>query len=950
MKSSYTFYYVNLLFGALLLALTGFALPTGASAFTMNLAEAWADESEPPAEPATSLSVDCDDTPLLPGVPCVLTFGASALPDIQYAGLELQYDTARLAFLQERPGPVFDGNAVTIARHLPSGRLGVSISSTDGERPADGDILYMDFIIRDGAPAGPASFSVEYLEFTDSDGSPLPAPLPDAVGIDIPPYLSDAGITGPGPVTIARGSELQFGFRLAASGVTADDLSDPERLTAEMVIIDAGVWDGSAPFPDPAAFDQIVPLSYTGTSGGQFRFEAPFPPEQPVGSWLVTGRFRLDDHPELLAGYDSDGGGLWDAETFTAVEVTVTTPRVTVSEWTFDGEQWTADTGLFTNLQPGAPAEVSLFGARFSGWTTGSSGRAPNSNSWQQEDTGGTGDSDDSGDNGDTVDSGDGDNGSDGGGDDNGNGGPDTGNGDSSDAPAPNDKYWEARLATTGYGELTLQFRMNGSGTGPRDFRLYYGLNGGAADGSAGWQPIPDGDFQAGTSWTLYTMNLPADAADAPELLLRWVRIGNTSIAGNDIGPTGTNRLDEVRITGVPLDTEEMFVWPGSTSGMGTVTEADVLNLAFYWMSTGPERIPQRINWAPQPVVRWVPEIAAHADTDGDGLVGYRDLLAIGRNFGQTVASGPQKIALTTILTKSLPVLPAQETVHVVLRSDQAVPLLGISTRFSLDQLPSDAWELVSFDPGDWASEWQAQDRLIRFHHGRAPETIRKSILLDETAQGIQDKTISAGYGSQYSGKNGTKYSDISDTQSSEWNTQYSDQTNTQHSGWSAAWAHAGAVVAVPATELVTLTIRARTDWETAPVLRLQRASLSTPEGLDLHPDTERWELIRQDLPVDADPGRDLYRDIPLTTRLHANYPNPFNPSTILSFDLHESGRVRVSIYDALGRRIAILTDTRMDAGRHELTWDAARLASGMYLVRLETGHTTQTRQVMLLK
>ncbi|TVQ71837.1 MAG: T9SS C-terminal target domain-containing protein [Balneolaceae bacterium] len=950
MKSIYRFFYVYLLLGAVLLAKPEHAFPYITAAGET---------------PATSLSVHCGASLLLPGVPCELTLQASDLPDIQYAGLELRYDTARLTFLQERPGPVFDGNAVTIARHLPNGRLGVSVSSTAGEIQADGDILYMDFVIRDGAPAGTASFSVEVLEFTDSDGSPLPAPLPETTGIDVPPYLSDAGITGPGPVTIARGSELQFSFRLAASGVTADDLSDPERFTAEMAIIDATAWDGSAPFPDPASFDRTVPLSYTGTSGGQFRFEAPFPPEQPVGSWLVTGRFRLDDQPVLIAGYGSDGGGVWDPETFTAVEVTVTTPRVTVAGWTFDGEQWTADTGLFTNMQAGNQAEVSLTGARFSGWTTGSSGRAPNSNNWQQEDNG---------DNGDNGNNGDGDNGSDGGGDENGNGDGDSnseneseiGNSDNG-SPVVHDKYWQARLSTGGYHELTLQFRMNGSGTGPRDFRLYYSLDGGTSDGLAGWQPVPDGDFQAGTSWTLFTMNLPADAADAPELLLRWVRIGNTSIAGNDIGPTGTNRLDEVRITGVPLDTEEMFVWPGSTTGEGTVTEADVLNLALYWMSTGPERIPRRINWAPQPVVRWVPETAAHADTDGDGRVGYRDLLAIGRNFGQDVEPVPQKIASSTILSKTLPVLSAQETVRVVLQAGPPVPLLGISARFSLDQLPPDAWELVEFAPGNWAADWQAHDRLIRFHHGRTPETVRKAVPQDDNAQGRHDKTASASYGSQNGGlsdtqdneqsdaqnneRSDTQNNRRSDAQNNEWTDAQNDQwSDTQNSSWSAAWAHTGAAAPVPATELVTLIIRARTDWDAAPVLHLHRASLSAPEGLDLQPDTESWELIRQDRPVDAEPGHDPSREIPLTTRLHANYPNPFNPSTILSFDLHESGQVRVSIYDALGRRIAILTDTRMDAGRHELTWDAARLASGMYLVRLETRHTTQTRQVMLLK
>ena len=916
--------------------------------------------------PATSLEVMCDDNPLLPGVPCVLTFEASALPDIQYAGLELRYDAARLTFLQERTGPVFGGDAVTIARHLPNGRIGVSVSSTAGERPADGDILYMDFVIRDGAPDGAAVFAVEYLEVTDRDGSLLPAPLPDAVDITIPPYLSDAGITGPGPVSIARGSELMFRFRLAASGVAAGDLADPERFNGSMAIIDAASWDGSAPLPGAEAFDRIVPLVYTGTSGGQFRFQAPFPQEQAVGSWRVVAFFRLDDHPELVAGYGSDGGGLWDGQGFTAVEVTVTTPRVTVAEWTFDGELWAADTGLYTNLQPDMPAEVSLFGARFSGWTTGSPGRAPNSNNWQQESNGDNGDgSNGSNGGGDEGENGDGNNGGgsgdggapDGGDGDNGN----NGDGDPSSSTV-HDKYWQAQLSTGGYHELTLQFRMNGSGTGPRDFRLYYstdvgdgmgsgdgmeGGDGGATDGSGSWHPVPEGDFQAGTSWTLFTMNLPADAADVPELLLRWVRISNTSIAGNEIGPTGTNRLDEVQITGVPLETEEMFVWPGNTRGEGTVTEADVLKLALYWMSTGPERVPRSITWAPQPVVRWVPESAAHADTDGDGRVGYRDLLAIGRNFGQTVDSGPQKVAAKTtktasaipvqhdpsLLSKSLPVLSAQETVRVVLQSGLPVSLLGISARFSLDQLPPDAWELVEFAPGDWANDWLTRDRLIRFHQGRTPETVQKAGHQDENAQGNHDKTVLASDGTQ-SGKKSNK--------------QINTQTNSQTNKWSAAWAYTGPVAPVQATELVTLIIRARTDWDIAPVLHLQRASLSTPDSLDGKPDTGSWELIRQDRSVDT--GRDPAGDIPLATRLHANYPNPFNPSTTLSYDLHIAGEVRVSVYDALGRRIAILTDTRMNAGRHELTWEASRLASGMYLVRLETPHTTQTRQIMLVK
>lgn len=166
-------------------------------------------------------------------------------------------------------------------------------------------------------------------------------------------------------------------------------------------------------------------------------------------------------------------------------------------------------------------------------------------------------------------------------------------------------------------------------------------------------------------------------------------------------------------------------------------------------------------------------------------------------------------------------------------------------------------------------------------------------------------------------------------------------------STWSAAWVHTGSVQPVDGEELAMVVIRAVTDWESAPQLRLHRVSLSTHKQV-MDPDVGGWELIRQIEP--ADRGGDHRDELPQTTQLYSGYPNPFNPATTLSFDLHEPGPVRLSIYDTLGRRIATLIDHRLDAGRHKLTWDAAHMASGMYLVRLETGHTAQTRQVMLLK
>ncbi len=90
--------------------------------------------------------------------------------------------------------------------------------------------------------------------------------------------------------------------------------------------------------------------------------------------------------------------------------------------------------------------------------------------------------------------------------------------------------------------------------------------------------------------------------------------------------------------------------------------------------------------------------------------------------------------------------------------------------------------------------------------------------------------------------------------------------------------------------------------------------------------------------------------NVPEAVALHQNYPNPFNPVTSLSFDLVESGMARLTIHDVLGRHVATLADGDLQAGRHQVSWDASRYASGVYIVRLETAHVTLSRRIMLVK
>lgn len=89
---------------------------------------------------------------------------------------------------------------------------------------------------------------------------------------------------------------------------------------------------------------------------------------------------------------------------------------------------------------------------------------------------------------------------------------------------------------------------------------------------------------------------------------------------------------------------------------------------------------------------------------------------------------------------------------------------------------------------------------------------------------------------------------------------------------------------------------------------------------------------------------------IPLATRLQPNYPNPFNPSTVIQWELAEEGDVRLTIHDLLGREIAVLVDDRLSPGVHSRTFEAATLASGMYLIRLTAGGQHFTRKMVLMK
>lgn len=89
---------------------------------------------------------------------------------------------------------------------------------------------------------------------------------------------------------------------------------------------------------------------------------------------------------------------------------------------------------------------------------------------------------------------------------------------------------------------------------------------------------------------------------------------------------------------------------------------------------------------------------------------------------------------------------------------------------------------------------------------------------------------------------------------------------------------------------------------------------------------------------------------IPINFRLEQNYPNPFNPATTISYSLPIESHVQLTVFDILGREVAVLINQTQPAGQYKLRFEAARFPSGLYFYRIKTGAFQETRRMLLVK
>jgi hypothetical protein len=129
-------------------------------------------------------------------------------------------------------------------------------------------------------------------------------------------------------------------------------------------------------------------------------------------------------------------------------------------------------------------------------------------------------------------------------------------------------------------------------------------------------------------------------------------------------------------------------------------------------------------------------------------------------------------------------------------------------------------------------------------------------------------------------------------------------------------------------------------------------AAGTTQAELGIH-HIDHTDFTAAPIPVDVvsptDAGDETVES-PRATALLAPFPNPFNPSTTIRYDVASAAHLRLVIYDSRGRKVQELVNGVQPAGRYALVWHAAEAPSGQYFVRLETPAGTHAARVTLLK
>ncbi|MBW7888456.1 MAG: T9SS type A sorting domain-containing protein [Bacteroidetes bacterium] len=118
----------------------------------------------------------------------------------------------------------------------------------------------------------------------------------------------------------------------------------------------------------------------------------------------------------------------------------------------------------------------------------------------------------------------------------------------------------------------------------------------------------------------------------------------------------------------------------------------------------------------------------------------------------------------------------------------------------------------------------------------------------------------------------------------------------------------------------------------------------------NVNPDSNDVGLIILESKKSITGVKQISQSIPGMFSLEQNYPNPFNPSSTIRFSLKEAAQVKLVVTNMLGQEVASLVNSKLDAGQHEVMFNASKLSSGTYFYTIKAGNFVQTRKMVLMK
>ncbi len=573
--------------------------------------------------------------------------------DLYYMELEIDYDPDRLDFVDVNTTGI-TGDGLKMGGLISAGRVGVSVSRTDGEENIrTGPFLEVIFRASSTAALGVGEIDYHNMNLINSAGDSIEVTLPDPIEFEVLEGLGAVELLLPADTLISEGELLDVKGRVFASGIT-EDQGEEERLDT---------WVGMSDDPgDPELWEEEswTPMEFAAEEDAWYHFQGQAGSMLGAGTWYVAMRSRLDEGGYLYGGL----GGNWSASEHPSAILEVEPPpafRHEIVRWDFSHERLTPDRSLPAN----DTTALELVGAQFSGdpidLHTHAGIHYLNTRSWHHE-------------------------------------------------ADIDDKYLVIEVNTHGLTDLKLSSSHRGSNTAPARFDIEM-----SKDGS-NWSLLPGGevDMRDREPWHAESLQVPQEFEESGQFLIRWRRVGDARVDGSEgIGSSGVHRIGNIRLTGQNPDPVRVEVFPGDALNSGEVNTQDLLAIAEHWQRYGPTPFYNTLNFVPREVEQWIPDGATFADTNGDGVVDHRDLMPIGMNFGMNHPGKEPPARQEPVATLELPALANGEEVELKIRSALPIEAAGISFRLRLEGIHHSKWEVSRFKRPEWIDVPEDSDRLL---------------------------------------------------------------------------------------------------------------------------------------------------------------------------------------------------------------------------------------------